>query len=332
MRKILPEPMTSFALEDISIIPKIERRSVSDSKLSLSTQLTRRINIDYPFVASPMDCVINYEMASCMGRYGLVPIFYICEKNQAQVYDIIKKISSKRDIIFGIAAPTSVDFFRKVLKKDIFDKCAVVALDTLHSKPYNHLYTIEYLRKHYNHIDIISGNITNGQDCLKVINCGVDAVRVGMTSNSVNRGYEITGCGRQQAKAIYECAEIADKYNVPVIADGGIKDVSDIAKAIALGASSVMMGKMFAAMDESPCRIMERDGVKYKEYRGMSREDVIDSCMFPEGSVIYVKSKGKFDAVITEWIRRIKISVVRSGNCSLTEMRKNCTLEYYLRR
>lgn len=64
----------------------------------------------------------------------------------------------------------------------------------------------------------------------------------------------------------------------------------------------------------------------------MSREDVIDSCMFPEGSVIYVKSKGKFDAVITEWIRRIKISVVRSGNCSLTEMRKNCTLEYYLRR
>lgn len=330
MRKIIPNPVTAFDFSDISIIPRLEKISAQDEKLLLKTSLTRRISIGCPFVASPMDSVINLKMAICMDKFDMIPIFYIREENQEEISALITRYISCSSGKFGIATPTSIEFINKIMEKYIFHNCLLVALDTLHSKPYNHLITIQYLRKQYKNIEIISGNVTNANDCARVIECGADAVRVGMTFNSINKGYEMTGCGRRQASSIYECAEEADKYGVPIIADGGVKHISDIAKCIALGASSVMMGKMFAMMDESPCRVIDNGGIEYKQYKGMSRIDIIDNDMCPEGDEILIKKGGTFDSVVSGWIKRLKIALVRSGACSIVEMRENSMLEYFL--
>lgn len=329
MREIIPVPYSSFGFNEISIIPRLEKISVNDPELSLKTRLTRNLTIDAPFVASPMDSVMDYRMACCMSRHGLIPIFCICKNNNQKVQNEIIKFMSTNHSKFGILIPTSVDFVRAQLDKDILYSSSVIAIDTLHSAPYNHLKVLEYLRNEFREKEIISGNVTNGCDCETVISCGVDAVRVGMTSNTVNHGYELTGCGRQQAKSVFECAAIADKYGIPIIADGGVKDISDLAKCISLGASSVMMGGMFAAIEESPSPIQEIAGKKYKKYQGMSRADVIDDDMLPEGSTVLLEKKGLFDEVINEWMAILKIAVVRSGVTSVEDMRVNSIMEYY---
>lgn len=329
MRKIVPVPSSAFNFDEISIIPRLEPLSANDPKLSLKTHLTRNNLISAPFVASPMDSVIDYRMACCISKHGLIPIFCIGKNNNQRVFEDIKKFISEKNGKFGVSVPTSIEFINNQMDKDILQRSSIIAIDTLHSAPYNHLKVLEHLRKKYVEKDIISGNVTNGRDCERVINCGADAVRVGMTSNTVNHGYELTGCGRQQAKAIYECTEIGDQYGVPIIADGGVKNVSCIAKCIALGASSVMMGGMFAAIDESPSLIEEIDGVKYKRYQGMSRADIIDDEMRPEGSMVLLEKKGTFDAVIEEWKSILKIAIVRSGTSSIEEMRVESILEYH---
>lgn len=329
MREIIPVPPSAFNFDEISIIPRIELLSVNAPELSLKTHLTRNNLIDAPFVASPMDSVMDYRMACYMRKYGLIPIFCICKNNNQRVYEDVKKYISRKNGKFGVSVPTSIEFINNQIDKDILQRASIIAIDTLHSAPYNHLKVLEYLKKEYVEKDIISGNVTNGRDCERVINCGADAVRVGMTSNTVNQGYELTGCGRQQAKSIYECAEIGDQYGVPIIADGGVKNVSSIAKCIALGASSVMMGGMFAAIDESPSFIEEIDGVKYKKYQGMSRVDIIDDAMRPEGSTVLLEKKGTFDEVIEEWENILKIAVIRSGASSIENMRVDSILEYH---
>lgn len=329
MREIIPVPSSAYNFDEISIIPRLEPLSVNDPELSLKTHLTRNNLIDAPFVASPMDSVMDYRMACCMSKHGLIPIFCICKNNNKRVFEDVKKYILGNNGKFGVSVPTSIEFINNQMVKDILQRSSIIAIDTLHSAPYNHLKVLECLRKEYVEKDIISGNVTNGRDCERVINCGADAVRVGMTSNTVNHGYELTGCGRQQAKSIYECAEIGDQYGVPIIADGGVKNVSGIAKCIALGASSVMMGGMFAAIDESPSSIKEIDGVKYKRYQGMSRADIIDDEMRPEGSTVLLEKKGTFDEVIEEWENILKIAVVRSGTSSIENMRVDSILEYY---
>ena len=100
----------SFCLNDISIIPRIEIISVSDPLLSLKTRITKKINIKYPFVASPMDSVINYEMAILMANYGIVPIFNICESNHTYMHSVIKQYIEQNDGMFGISIPASLEF------------------------------------------------------------------------------------------------------------------------------------------------------------------------------------------------------------------------------
>ena len=328
MRKIIPSLDRTFDYDDISVVPRIESISASDPALHLNTKLTQNVEIKYPFIASPMDSVINETMAVCLRKYGMLPIFYIRASNEKLIHFEIEEYSKKSDGRFGLCVPTDSEYINHVLSSRFSGVCEVIALDTLHSKPYNHLRTLEYLRKKFDG-DIISGNILNAEDCQKVIDCGANAVRIGMTVNAVNKGYEMTGCGRRQASAVYECANVGDKNNIPVIADGGIKSIADVVKSIALGASTVMMGKLFAAIQESPAETIILNDEKYKIYKGMSRKSIVDEDMIPEGSTVQIKCSGKFDEVINTWIEILKVAVARSGAINLEEMRENSIIECY---
>ncbi|MQH33795.1 IMP dehydrogenase, partial [Escherichia coli] len=124
-------------------------------------------------------------------------------------------------------------------------------------------------KEKYPNIDLIAGNIATAADAKAICEEGADAVKVGIGPRSICTTRIVSGVGVPQISAIDECAMEAKKYGVPVIADGGIKYSGDIAKALAAGASSIMIGSLLAGTDESPGELFTYQGRQYKSYRGM---------------------------------------------------------------
>ena len=144
----------------------------------------------------------------------------------------------------------------------------IICVDTAHGHSQNVVETVARIKKQYQ-IDVIAGNIATGNAARELIDAGADAVKVGIGPGAICTTRVISGVGMPQVSAIMNCAEVAFKQNVPVIADGGIRQSGDISKAIAAGASSVMIGSLFAGLKESPGQLVIYKGRQFKEYRGM---------------------------------------------------------------
>ncbi len=144
----------------------------------------------------------------------------------------------------------------------------VITVDTAHGHSQNVVDTVRKIKKDYK-IDVIAGNIATADAARELIDAGADAVKVGIGPGAICTTRIISGVGVPQVSAIMDCAEAAAKLGVPVIADGGIRQSGDITKAIAAGASCVMIGSLFAGLKESPGQLIIYKGRQFKEYRGM---------------------------------------------------------------
>jgi IMP dehydrogenase len=144
----------------------------------------------------------------------------------------------------------------------------VVVVDTAHGHSQNVIDTLKTIKKKYD-IDVIAGNIATAEAAEDLIKAGANAVKVGIGPGAICTTRIISGVGVPQVTAIMDVAEVADKYGIPVIADGGIKQSGEITKAIAAGASAVMLGSLFAGLKESPGQLVIYKGRQFKEYRGM---------------------------------------------------------------
>ncbi len=144
----------------------------------------------------------------------------------------------------------------------------VITVDTAHGHSQNVVDTVKKIKKDYQ-IDVIAGNIATADAAKELIDAGADAVKVGIGPGAICTTRIISGVGVPQISAIMDCAEAANKQGIPVIADGGIRQSGDITKAIAAGASSVMIGSLFAGLKESPGQLVIYKGRQFKEYRGM---------------------------------------------------------------
>ncbi|UCD75094.1 MAG: IMP dehydrogenase [Phycisphaerales bacterium] len=147
----------------------------------------------------------------------------------------------------------------------------VIVIDTAHGHSGNVVETVREVRARYD-IDIIAGNIATAEAAADLIEAGADAVKVGIGPGSICTTRVVTGVGVPQITAIFNACRTADAGGVPVIADGGVRQSGDIAKAVAAGAGSVMIGSLFAGMDESPGELILHRGRRYKTYRGMGSE------------------------------------------------------------
>jgi len=145
----------------------------------------------------------------------------------------------------------------------------VLVIDTAHGHSQGVMDVVKEVRRRFPEVDVIAGNVATGAATEALIKLGVDAVKVGIGAGSICTTRIIAGIGVPMITAIAECSRAAAKYDVPIIADGGIRFSGDITKAIAVGASSVMMGSLFAGVDESPGEVILYQGRSFKEYRGM---------------------------------------------------------------
>ena len=144
-----------------------------------------------------------------------------------------------------------------------------VAIDTSHGHTKNVLDTVQALRRRFPDTVILAGNVVTAEGTVALIEAGANVVKVGVGAGSICTTRVISGVGVPQISAIAACAEAARPYHVPVLADGGIKFSGDIVKAIAAGATAVMLGSLLAGLDESPGELVIQEGRRYKTYRGM---------------------------------------------------------------
>ncbi len=210
----------------------------------------------------------------------------------------------------------------------------VICVDTAHGHSDRVVQMVRYLKKTYPDLELIAGNIATAEGAKALILAGVDAVKVGIGPGSICTTRIIAGVGIPQITAIMNCAKICKKENVPLISDGGIRYSGDMAKALAMGANSIMLGSLLAGVEESPGEMILLEGRSYKVYRGMgslgamingsadrySQDQSVLNKLVPEGIEGRVPYKGKLSDVIYQLVGGIKSAMGYCGVKTLKEL------------
>jgi len=212
-----------------------------------------------------------------------------------------------------------------------------IVVDIAHGDSLLESEMIKNIRKHFPEAQIIGGNVATGDGTKRLIDAGADSVKVGVGPGSICITSIVAGCGVPQLTAVIECAEAARPYGIPIIADGGIRQPGDVAKAIAAGAQTVMIGSLLAGTDESPGLVMTRRGHRYKASRGMaSREANIERNLregndltqeeiedyVAEGVEAAVPYRGGAREVLTQLIGGLQSGMSYSGAQSIEEFQQ----------
>jgi len=214
----------------------------------------------------------------------------------------------------------------------------VIVVDTAHGHSVGVLAAIERIKRLSNTVQIIAGNVATPEGALALIEAGADAVKIGIGPGSICTTRIVAGVGVPQLTAVMECAAAARERGVPSIADGGIRNSGDIAKAIAAGAECVMMGSLFAGTDEAPGEVFLYQGRSYKSYRGMGslgamargsadryfQAEVSDQLkLVPEGVEGRVGYKGPVGAVIHQLVGGLRAAMGYTGSATIADLQQN---------
>jgi IMP dehydrogenase len=217
----------------------------------------------------------------------------------------------------------------------------VVIVDTAHGHSKGVLSVVKSLRKKFPDLQLVAGNVVTAEATSELIRLGVDAVKVGVGPGSICTTRVVAGVGVPQITAVYNCATAAARSRVPVIADGGIKQTGDIAKAIAVGADTVMIGGMFAGVEESPGEKVLFEGRTYKIYRGMgslaamkkgSRDRYFQDVeaelpkLVPEGIEGRVPYRGPLDETVHQMIGGLRAAMAYCGVKTIARMKTETQL------
>jgi len=217
-------------------------------------------------------------------------------------------------------------------------ECDVIIIDTAHGHNRDVARAVEAVKKLSNDVQVIAGNVATAEATRALIDAGADGIKVGIGPGSICTTRIVAGVGVPQLTAIMECAKEAEKSGVPVIGDGGLRTSGDAAKALAAGASSIMIGSMLAGTEEAPGETFIYQGRAYKAYRGMGsvgamargsadryfQQDIKDSMkLVPEGIEGQVPYKGPAKDVVHQLVGGIKAAMGYTGASTIEHLRKN---------
>jgi IMP dehydrogenase len=254
--------------------------------------------------------------------YRCVGLITVKDMEKAQAYPHAAKDAAGRLLVGGASTVGDAGFERS--EALIEAGADVVVIDTAHGHSILVLQAVERLKRAYNHIQIVAGNVATYEATRALIDVGADAVKVGIGPGSICTTRIVAGVGVPQLTAIVDCVRAAKDTGVPIIADGGIKFSGDLAKAMAAGASSVMLGSLFAGTEEAPGEVILYQGRSYKSYRGMGsvgamargsadryfQKEVQDTMkLVPEGIEGQVPFKGPLAPVVHQLIGGLRASM-----------------------
>lgn len=323
----ITERNTALTYDDVLLLPRhceITSRTIP----ILSSRLTKNKTIETPFIAANMDTITEFEMAAKMGTLGAHGILhrFLTTEQQCNQVKLLLELRAEHP---GLHVSASVGVKEEGMRRAdalVDAGVEILTLDIAHGDSVMMLEVLEYLKKTYPHVDVIAGNVAMPDGVERLINAGADAVKVGIGPGSMCTTRIITGCGVPQLTAVALCVSAAKKYDIPVIADGGIKTSGDIMKAFAAGADTVMLGSMLSGTLETPGEL--KGGMK--KYRGMASKDAqvswrgnMQQGMAPEGESRMIPCKGSVENVIHELSGGVRSGMTYLNAKSLLEINQN---------
>jgi IMP dehydrogenase len=304
----------SLTYDDISLIPTQVSRIKSRNEASTNCSfLGMKLNV--PIISSPMDSVTGIEMAKELSKLGCLGIL---NRFDSSLDSILNSKNSKGIKAVSIALNTDLNTIEKIAEKKY-----LICIDTANANNKEVLKKTEMIKKKFD-VKVIVGNIAHGGSLDQLENAGADAVRVGIGSGSVCTTSIQTGIGIGQVSSLLNIyySRMHKKLKIKIIADGGIKSSGDVAKAIALGADIIMLGRMLSGTRETPGEVIKYNGQLWKKYRGSASFGVKMRNEFIEGEETMVAYKGTVKNVIDGISDGLKSSMSYMNCFSLDELRK----------
>lgn len=257
----------ALTYDDVALVPQFNNIP-SRTEPSLESWLTKNLKLQIPLLAANMDTVISEELADILIAQGSIPIFHRFTPMEEQE-KWVKKYKEKTFISCGIQ---KLDETRRLLDLGAVGVC----IDVAHGHSDRMFKHIQELKRTHPNKEIIAGNVCTTMAYHDLVNAGADAVKVGVGPGAACTTRMVTGFGVPQFTAVQDCARIAEKLRVPLIADGGIRTSRDVVLALAAGASTVMVGKLFGQTLESaaPKRKSDKYASGYEaKFRGQASAD-----------------------------------------------------------
>lgn len=324
------------------------------SEIEVSTRLTREISLDIPLVSAPMDTVTDSRLAIALAHLGGIGIIHRNLTIDDQVAEITKV--KNEGLLVGASVGSSAGYEKRVERLEDAG-VDVVVVDSAHGFSRQVLETVQAIKKNHN-IQVIGGNVATAEGALALIDAGVDGLRIGMGPGAICTTRLISGMGVPQLTAIIETSQVADQYDIPVIADGGINYSADIVKSLGAGACSVMLGRLFAGTEEAcgqvmtlfPNQVPDRfksilNGASeyfFKQYRGMgslgamehgmevSSEDEFHGKSYTSGDVLIAEGveglvvlSGSTKDLVDQLVGGLRSGLYYTGNRTIEELRAN---------
>jgi IMP dehydrogenase len=320
--------ITALTYDDITLVPQYSEIE-SRQNIDLTTQFTTNYKIRVPLIASPMDTVCDSEMAIAMaelGGVGIIHRFMTIEEQSQHV----RKVNGKTDCwyfdtlqnsVIAAAIGANGDYLERA-QELVKNGAYVILIDVAHG---HHKFVKDALRSLKqslpSHVDIIAGNVATYKAARDLTEWGADALRVGIGGGSLCTTRVKTGFGVPNVSSLSDCASAT---SLPIIACGGIRNSGDIAKALAVGANSVILGSLIAGTKEAPGQIIEKSGgALYKRYRGAASLETKSvhgqAVRNVEGESTVVPFKGGVKFVVEGLLDGVRSALSYAGANTLSE-------------
>tara|TARA_Y100000741_G_scaffold326714_2_gene278935 strand:+ start:29 stop:1105 length:1077 start_codon:yes stop_codon:yes gene_type:complete len=322
----------ALTFDDVTLVPKYSE--ILPSEVDTSIKLTNTLRLKVPLLSSAMDTVTESKMAIAIAKLGGIGIIHRNLDVKKQIQEI-KKVK-KQKLLVGAAVGAGPREFKRVeaiLKENI----DMIVVDTAHGHTKKVSEIIKFIKKLKNKKTVLcAGNIATPEAAKFLIKLGVDVIKVGIGPGSICTTRLVAGIGVPQLSAILNVRKGVKNKNVKIISDGGIKYSGDLAKAFAAGADAVMIGSLFAGTDETPGKLIRRNGKLFKSFRGMGSVGAMNkgsadryfqskqkdiSKYVPEGVEGFAKYKGKVSTVVHKLVGGLKSSMGYLGSKEIKYLR-----------
>ena len=322
----------ALTFDDVTLVPKYSE--ILPSEVDTSIILTKFLKLKIPLISSAMDTVTESRMAIAIAKSGGLGIIHRNLDIKKQVLEI-KKVK-KQKLLVGAAVGAGVNELKRaeaILKENI----DMIVVDTAHAHTKKVSEIIRFIKKKKSKkTSLCAGNIATAEAAKFLLKLGVDIIKVGIGPGSICTTRLVAGIGVPQLSAILNVRNGIKNKSVKIISDGGIKYSGDLAKAFAAGADAVMVGSLFAGTDETPGKLIKREGKLFKSFRGMGSVGAMNkgsadryfqskhkdkSKYVPEGVEGYAKYKGKVDNIVYKLIGGLRSSMGYLGSKQIKYLR-----------